>query len=154
MQEKIEKAKAAALRLLSYRMRSCKEISDKLQDKGFTQNIIQAVIQDLKRINYLNDYEFAKAFIESRLIHNPKGKTLLLYELLKKGVDKDTVNKVLDEIISREKEENIVKVLAQKLWQKKRNLDKAKRKAQTYNYLARRGFPASLIIKILEELGN
>lgn len=129
-------------------------MSDKLQDKGFTQNIIQAVIQDLKRINYLNDYEFAKTFIESRLIHNPKGKTLLLYELLKKGVDKDTINKVLDEIISREKEENMVKVLAQKLWQKKRNLDKAKRKAQTYNYLARRGFPASLIIKILEELGN
>src|SRR4030042_1258169 len=97
MQKELEKAKSSAFKLLSYRIRSCKEISDKLKDKGFSQDTIAAVIRDLKRIDYLDDYKFAKEFIESRLIHNPKGEKLLRYELLKKGVDKNTIDELLRE---------------------------------------------------------
>lgn len=151
MQEEIEKAKSAALRLLSYRMRSSKEIADKLKEKGSSPDTIHTVIRDLKRINYLNDLEFAKEFVESRLIHNPKGKAFLRYELLRKGVENKIIDKVIDEKMSTEKEENIARILAEKIWNKKKNVEEIKRKAQTYNYLARRGFPASLVKRILEE---
>ena len=154
LQEEIEKAKSAAFRLLSYRMRSCKEMSDKLKEKGFPKDIVHTVIQDLKRINYLNDSEFAKAFVESRLNHNPKGKMLLRHELSQKGVENKIIDEVIGEKISPEKEEDIARLLAEKVWQKKKNVEKNKRKAKTYNYLARRGFPASLVTKILEGLGN
>lgn len=154
MQEEIEKAKGIAFRFLSYRTRSCKEIADKLKEKGFRQNTIRVVIQDLKRINYLNDLEFAKEFVESRLIHNPKGRAFLRYELLQKGVENNIIDEVIGAKLSAEKEENIARLLAEKIWQKKKNVETIKRKAQTYNYLARRGFPAFLVTKILEELGK
>jgi regulatory protein len=152
LQEEIEKAKVAAFRLLSYRIRSCKEITDRLKGKGFSKSTINTVIRDLKRINYLNDYKFAKEFVESRLIHNPKGKKLLRYELLQKGVDNKIIDKVIGEKISAGDEENIARLLAEKVWKKKKNIEEIKRKAQTYNYLTRRGFPVSLVAKILEEL--
>ena len=133
-------------------MRSCKEIADKLKGKGFSSNTIYTVIQDLKRINYLNDLEFAKEFVESRLVHNPKGRAFLRYELLQKGVENKIIDEVIVEKLSTEKEENIAKLLAEKVWQRKKNVETIKRKIQTYNYLARRGFPASLVTKILDEL--
>ena len=152
MQEEIEKAKSVAFRLLSYRMRSCKEIADKLKEKGFPRDTIHTVIRDLKRINYLDDYKFAKEFVESRLIHNPKGRTLLRYELSQKGVESKIIDAVIEEKISTAKEEKTARLLAEKVWQKKKNREIIKRKAQTYNYLARRGFPVSIVTKILDEL--
>jgi len=152
LQEEIEKAKSVAFRLLSYRMRSCKEIADKLKEKGFPRDTIHTVIRDLKRINYLDDYKFAKEFVESRLIHNPKGRTLLRYELSQKGVESKIIDAVIEEKISTAKEEKTARLLAEKVWQKKKNIEINKRKAQTYNYLARRGFPVSIVTKILDEL--
>lgn len=152
MQEEIEKAKSSAFRLLSYRIRSCKEMSDKLKSKGFSQDAINAVIRDLKRIDYLNDYKFAKEFIESRLIHNPKGKKLLRYELLKKGIEKTIIDELLQEQMPERKEETIAQTLAEKIWHRKKNIEINKRKAQVYNYLIRRGFTASCAMKILTEL--
>lgn len=152
MQEKIEKAKQAAFRLLSYRIRSCQELSDKLKEKGFPKEVVQTVVNDLKRINYLNDTEFARAFVESHLIHNPKGKKILRYELLKRGVENDLIDKVIEEKISPEKEEETAKSLAEKIWHRKKGMEENKRKMQTYNYLARRGFSVSLIVEIIKKL--
>ncbi|HIE43457.1 MAG TPA: regulatory protein RecX [Candidatus Omnitrophica bacterium] len=154
MEEEIEKAKEATFKLISYRMRSCKELEDRLKKKGFSQAVIDEVIQELSRMNYLNDIEFARAFVESRLLHNPKGKSFLKYELLQKGVDKQTAEEVVGEMMPPEEEEKFARLLAEKIWKKKKNLEEVKRKAQTYNYLARRGFPASLIKRIVEELSE
>ena len=152
MNEEIEKAKRIAFRFISYRMRSCWEVEEKLKKKGFLQNTIKTVITDLKRINYLNDVEFARAFVEARLTHNPKGKFLLKGELQKKGVDKKIAEEVIEEKMSSEEEKRIARKLAERVWEKKKNLQKIKRKAQTYHYLARRGFSSSLIEKIIEEI--
>ncbi len=152
MREEIEKAKSYAFKLLSYRIRSCKEMSDKLKSRGFSQDTIDEVIHDLKRIDYLDDYKFAKEFIESRLIHNPKGKKLLHYELLKKGLEESIIDELLHEQMPQRKEEDIAKTLAEKIWQRKKNIEINKRKAQVYNYLIRRGFNNSCAMKILAEL--
>jgi regulatory protein len=152
LQEEIEKAKQAAFRLLSYRIRSCQELADKLKEKGFSKEVVKTVVKDLKRIDYLNDSDFSKEFVESRLIHNPKGKKLLRYELIQKGVESKIIDKVIEEKIPPEKEENIAKVLARKVWNRKKGLEENKRKMQTYNYLARRGFPISLIVETIKKL--
>ncbi len=150
--EEIEKAKTSAFKLLSYRIRTCKEISDKLKEKSFSQKTIVAVIKDLKRIDYLNDYKFAKEFIESRLSHNPKGKRLLRHELLKKGIEENILDELLREQMPERKEEDIAQTLAEKIWQRKKNIEINKRKAQVYNYLMRRGFNGSCVTKILRKL--
>ena len=100
------KAKEAALNLLSYRARSEEEISQKLRKKGFDHGNVEQVIADLKRVNLLDDYEFACQWIKDRLKNRPRGLTLLKQELIKKGIEKEIIKKALDECYPEDGEVN------------------------------------------------
>lgn len=78
------KANNYALNLLSFRARSEKEIKDKMLQKGYDLSIIDNTIQYLKEQGYLNDKEFAKAFIKDKMELSHYGKNRIKVELLKK----------------------------------------------------------------------
>jgi regulatory protein len=59
--EQLKKAKGIALRLLALRPRSCKEVSDKLVQKGFIPSVIENVVVYLNDFGYLNDQKIAQA---------------------------------------------------------------------------------------------
>ncbi len=95
-------AKEAALRFLSFRRRTEKEIRDKLRGKGFDQKVIKKTIEKLKGYDLLNDYEFATAWVKDRLRHKPRGKRLLRQELWKKGIAKDAIDQITEELCQNE----------------------------------------------------
>ena len=57
-----------ALKLLSYRQRSEKEMCDSLKRKGFDEDIINHTLEYCKERDYLNDRKFAKALLRIKLI--------------------------------------------------------------------------------------
>jgi len=59
LEEEKLKAKNKALKFLSYRMRSTKEVMDKLKREGFQDFIIQDTIDYLKNYNLIDDLQFA-----------------------------------------------------------------------------------------------
>ena len=71
--EEFEKFYNQALRFLSYRPRSEKEVRNKLKIKSEKLKIedstvtIDKIIQKLKEYNFINDLEFAKKWVEERL---------------------------------------------------------------------------------------
>ena len=75
-QKKLEssylKAKSSALRLLSYRSRSEREISLRLQDR-FTETAINQTIAILRDQGLLNDMSFAREWREHRERCKPRG---------------------------------------------------------------------------------
>jgi len=150
----LEKAKQASFRLLSYRARSCKELSDRLKQKGFSEEVINKVVGRLKEIDYLNDLEFAYLFLEDRIKHNPKGRILLTIELKRKGIAQEIIDKVLQEKLPSEKEEELAFNLARVKWQRKKDVEENKKKQQIYTLLARRGFSISLAKEIVENLSQ
>ena len=79
-------AMAAALRLLSYRPRSERELRDRLAQKGFTPETRDATVARLRDNGLLDDRAFATHFTESRDRSSPRSARLIAAELLAKGV--------------------------------------------------------------------
>jgi regulatory protein len=151
-----KEAKDAALKFLSYRMRSEKELRDKLKKKEFAQSLIDEVIKDLKRVDLVDDYEFASAFIRDRISNSPRGKILLKQELWKKGIKKEVIEKALKEYFKDEDEElTLAKELLQKRKKRYESLDKNVAKRRLMSFLLRRGFSYDIVRQVLriEDIG-
>jgi regulatory protein len=145
-----KEAKDAALKFLSYRMRSERELRDKLKKKEFAQNLIDEVVKDLKRVNLIDDYEFASAFVRDRISNNPRGKILLKQELWKKGIKKEIIEKALKEYFKDENEELILaKELLRKRKKRYESLDENVAKRRLMSFLLRRGFSYDIVKQVL-----
>ena len=155
--EELSKLTDRALHFLSYRLRSEKEVTDFLIKKiAAKENIkyhqakdsllINQVVSKLKKYKYLNDFEFAKWFISSRIKTKPKGLRLLKLELFNKGIDKDIAEKVLSKNLNQK--ELAKKAIEKKIkkWQK---LPPLELKKKVYSYLAGRGFDWEIIQEIV-----
>ncbi len=92
----LSKAKNEALNFLSYRPRSEWEIKNKLYGRKYDSNIITDTIDWLKNRKYINDWEFSLQWIKYIINKKPAGKIKLKNELFKKGIDEDTIHKVID----------------------------------------------------------
>jgi len=66
-QVELKKAKSSVYRLLKIRLRSEKELRDKLNEKKIRQTVIDSVIKHLREINYIDDRIFAKAWNRIKL---------------------------------------------------------------------------------------
>lgn len=75
-----------ALRVLGYRARSEQEMRLKLQRKGYSPRITDRTLMDLTRLGLLDDREFAKSWVFTRVAYGP---VRLRYELRQKGIAAD-----------------------------------------------------------------
>lgn len=147
--ENKRKAKEVALNLLSYRARSEKEISQKLKGKGYSQEIIEHVITDLRRVNLLNDYEFACGWIKDRLKNRPRGVALLKQELIRKGIEKEIIEKALNEFYPEGEEVKIASELVKKRGKRYKELDRKIARKRMSDFLLRRGFSYEVVKEVL-----
>jgi len=127
---------------LRFRARSESEMRQYLLQKAeiykYNNDIVEQTIKELKKSNYINDFEFAQAFVHSRSLSNPKGNYAITQELKKKGVAKSIIEDVL-------RNNEIDEALrAHRVLLKKHNilahLPAEKRKQRALGYLQRRGF--------------
>ncbi len=164
----------SCLRFLGIRMRSEKEIRTKLQEwikqeqrhLGDASEVNWLVIEDrvvaqLKRESFLNDRNFAREWISSRLRSKPRGKVLIAMELLQKGIDKELIDEMFEEIIadenaSSEQSEGVLFRSALKLGEKNlRKYEHLEIKEARYKLsmsLGRKGFELPLIKRVVDEL--
>ena len=145
------KAKDCAYRLLSYRPRSVKEISERLKKKGFTSGIIKKTVEYLSEINYLNDEDFALAWVRTRLQLRPVGLALLRYQLRQKGVASETIEKAFADCASQYDECEAASELALSRRKCYRGLNAQKVKRRLYQYLRRRGFTQEAILEAIRQ---
>lgn len=143
----LKRAKDKALKYLGYKMRSKNQVIKKLQEYEFPSNVIDKVIRVLEKYNYINDEDFAKAFIKDKLNLKGHGVFKISYDLKMLGVDEEIFKKYLydDEFINEG--EKAKDLLLKKLGNKNiEDLD-YKEKQKIYAYLARRGFSYDSIKK-------
>ena len=148
-----EKFYNLALRFLSYRPRSEKEVKDKLKvqsSKFKVENptaIIEKVIQKLKEYKFIDDVEFAKKWIESRLRFKPRSLRLIKMELKQKGIDPEIINN-LQLTINSDLES--AKKLVEKRIERLKGLDKQKVYEKLGRFLASKGFNWDTIKKAID----
>jgi len=80
----------AALRLLSYRPRSEREMRRRLGRRGIGLRLIDETVRQLRERGYLDDEAFARFWTETREATSPRSRRLIAQELRAQGVDTET----------------------------------------------------------------
>lgn len=85
---------SVALKRLGQRAYTSREISDYLVGKHYPAQDVQAAINRLTELGYLNDLAAAQATVRYRVLH-PRGRRLVAQELHHRGLDQETVEVAL-----------------------------------------------------------
>jgi regulatory protein len=147
----LKPAKNYAFLLLKFRPRSEKELYQRLEKKKFDEKIIKETLEFLKDKNFIDDSNFAKTWIESRL-KKPLGVHRIRQELNLKGIDRQIIDTQLEEALKGYCEEEIVRQIAKNKFRKLKTIEPLKAKRRIYAYLLRRGFSMQAVADAINSL--
>jgi regulatory protein len=86
-----------ALRLLSVRPRSRRELEVRLRGAGFETDEVQAELARLEAVGLVDDEAFARAVVEHELTVRRSGRRAVVSRLASRGVGRDTIEAALQE---------------------------------------------------------
>jgi regulatory protein len=144
------RAKNTAYRFLTYRPRSRAELRQKLQEKAFDTVVIDAVLEDLVRLGYVNDRQFAEQFASSRIRLRGLGRRRVARELGNKGIERGIVSETLARIFEGDTEIETAKKAAEKKLASLKEVDRGTRQRRLAGFLERRGFSYEVINTIIK----
>ena len=150
--EELKRAKAVALRYLSYRDRSKFEVSQRLDQKEFAKNLIRETIDWLTRLGYLNDERFALAWSRSRVSTKKFGEYRLRRELSAKGLAAGIIEQTLQIVYSEASEWDLAQSLALKKLSQLKGVDPKSKSRRLAQFLQRKGFPSDTVFKTVKQL--
>lgn len=146
----LEKAKKIAANLISFKMYTCKEILQKLMQKGISNEVAEMVVGEFCRAGILDDAEYARAYIHDGVYVHMKGMFRIKQELIQKGVASTVIEKAVQES-EIDAEDSLTEYVRLRFGDRefadRRELEKAKA------HLVRRGFNIYDINKCFDNLG-
>lgn len=149
-----EKVLKPALRLLSRRSRSIKEMRERLRKKGISPADVSHCIRWLEERRLLDDEAFARALTRDRIRFSPRSPFLIRTELRKKGVAGPLAPRAIDQVLEEEGlQERDLAAQAAQGWVRRQSPatradllaerfseDREKVRRRLYGFLSRRGF--------------
>ncbi len=108
-----EAAREKCLRLLGLRARSTAELRDRLRRAGFSEEVMESVLSHLAGAKLIDDEQFARTWVAGRQASGGAGRHKLRWELRRKGISNDIIQRVVDEGIDDEAELRRAMALAQ-----------------------------------------
>jgi len=147
----VEAARNAALRVLTRRMRTNREIEDELDSRGFSSQVVSRVTDRLRSVGLINDSEYAGAFLRTSLKLRPRSYRVLRAELIKKGVSPEVANSAIRESLKSVPEVDVARKLFAKASRRYEKLPQRERKRKLFSFLGRRGFSLETIAELLGE---
>lgn len=147
--------KETALKIIERTLKTEKEVEIKLRQKGFEENLIDKAINFLKKYDFVNDNKYIKCYVKEKI--KKDGKNKIKYNLMKKGIREDLIEKELNEVnIDKQQYYNTLMELARKKYEilSKKEADKLKVKKKICDYLLRKGYLWEEIKPVLNDLLN
>ena len=124
-----------------------KELAFKKKGKWFEElnnedfgKISEIVLGKLNEYQYLYDKRYAELFVSSRMRTKPRGKDILLMELIVKGVSKEIASEVIDNLVEDE-----YGLLKQTYYKKYKDEKITMEDRKKIDFLRRKGFNWDLI---------
>lgn len=150
-----EKLVNAAIRFISFRPRSEKELRDFLLKKLTKWKVsgdvlLEKVVARMADLGYVDDRKFAIWWVEQRSTFRPKGTMLLVRELYQKGIHRELIEEVLGQSERNEKDE--AKTVVEKKLALYKNLPLMEQKKKLYGFLGRRGFSSETIAHVVDDV--
>ena len=145
-----KQALITSLKLLAATPKSRSQLSERLLEKGYEEDVVSEVLKELETQGVLNDKAFAEN-IKSRYVHaKPSGSRRIDFELKRRGISGKLRQEILGQMNPEEEFER-AKELGYSKWQKLALLRPEQRKKRIYDFLIRRGFDYPLVRNIITE---
>ena len=146
--EAAQRAFERALRFLAGRPRSAEEVRRNLAKHEVADSHIALALERLQGLDYLDDFGFAKFWLENRARFKPLGPRALRYELRSKGVADDIIETLLEDIDVDDAAYYVAARKANRIRQPSRQAFRRKLNGLLY----RRGFEPDTIRKVMLRL--
>lgn len=140
------RAKKRAMHLLERMDRTESQLTEKLRQNGYPDRCIEEAIDYVKAYHYIDDARYAQNYV--RFHQQKKSRQRLKMDLYAKGIDRNTIENVLEETFCSDEQEKIRQLL------EKRHFcygdSDRKEQQKTYQFLMRRGFKSSDILYVMK----
>jgi regulatory protein len=156
----------AAAALLAVRPRTVDETRRRLRHLGYRADLCDRTVDRLVELGYLDDAEFARAWVERRDRIRPRGEVVLRRELRARGIPDDAISAALrtrsatrDESGAARAEPGGDEAAARHLLDRRRaslmrETDPRRRRQKAYALLARNGFDPDLCQRVASTFGD
>lgn len=139
------RAKEKALWLISYRDHSKKELTDKIKRTCDEESADKAV-ERMEELGLVNDESYALHYAQKLIFTKHMSKNAVVYELARKGIDKELAAEILDEIEVDSSEQ--IRIIIDK---KYKNISDEKIRRRAVAALQRLGYRWDEIKGVIEE---
>src|SRR5829696_3147937 len=112
-----------ALEAISSRLHSRSELHRKLMRREYGEEVVNAVLDDLARLGYVDDERFAKTKALSAAQYKHHGRRRAFMELRKAGVTGEVADKALDDVYDVHDSTAAARLLAEKQAPRLRKLE-------------------------------
>ena len=143
----------AALSYLTARMRTEREVEDRLDDLQYGEDDILATVERLKELNLINDEAYAREFVRSRLATKPVSRQKLYSDLRAHHVPEALIKATLNEL-PRETEADNALDAARKFWRQMENLEEDVRRERVLRRLMSRGFSTEASLTAIRQVAE
>ena len=144
-----EEALKRALKFLGYRARTEEQVRLKLTQLGFPQTAVEATLERLRSLNFLNDETFARDWAVTRATNHGYGLQRIARELRQKGISESLMGPILQETFAERGELERAKSLLEKKF-KDQDLSDLRVLRRASDYLHRRGYSDSIITELIK----
>lgn len=133
--EEEKKAREKAVYYLQFSGKTESELRRKLAEQGFSPASVDSAVEYVKAHRYLDDEDYVRRFVEKN--GRKKSRRQMEYELSGKGIAKEVLSKVFEDVQIDEKEQ-ILAILEKRNYP--RGEDSREQRQKIFGYLARKGF--------------
>jgi regulatory protein len=152
---KIQDVRSEAIAYIGLGKKPSGQVEARLRDEGFDEDIIRAVIAQLKEEKYLDDVVIARRMIKQRRGRRAESKQALRQRMIDRGLAHDAIDQALsemdhDDVLAHELIHARFPDEIDALWQQETPLNEKKRLFERIaRFLSSRGFDAELIQRML-----
>ena len=131
--------------LISYRDHSKKELTDKIK-RTCDEESAEKAVERMEELGLVNDEAYAQRYAKKLLFSKHMSKNAAIYELSRKGIDKELAEEILENTEVDERNQ-----IRQVIDKKYRNLSDEKIRRRAVSALQRLGYRWDDIRSVLEE---
>ena len=148
----LNKARKAALGLLSRRAYSSRQIIQRLTRRGHAKAIARRVIEQLLADGWLDDEAYAESLAGEIIAAKPAGQRLIVHKLIARGIDAELANRAAEGVLADRDLLTDAEALARKRLNALRGVPRATALRRIAGLLSRRGFDRDTIMAVLSRL--
>ena len=116
--------------------------------RRFSSETAASTTERLQEQGLLDDYAFARAWVQSRLSHKPRSAALIARELGQRGVSREAIESALDDADDKAAAHQAVR----RFLRRPEGSDPWEFRRKGWQFLQRRGFSSSVIRHTLQRL--